>query len=98
MLRFTHGMSLFCALSCLLLTVPLSMAIAAPLPAPTFNPGDQDLIRDRQNRLLEEQQRRLEELKDLPGKSAAPVAPSAPSDSRCFPIQDIQLKGADSLS
>ncbi|MDD1147474.1 ShlB/FhaC/HecB family hemolysin secretion/activation protein, partial [Pseudomonas sp. TNT2022 ID357] len=74
------------------------MAVAAPLPAPTFNPGDQDLIRDRQNRLLEEQQRRLEELKDLPGKSAAPVALSAPSDSRCFPIQDIQLKGADSLS
>ncbi|MFB4247349.1 ShlB/FhaC/HecB family hemolysin secretion/activation protein [Pseudomonas idahonensis] len=94
----TLGMRLCRALSCLLLTVPLSMAIAAPLPAPTFNPGDQDLIRDRQNRLLEEQQRRLEELKDLPGKSAAPVAPSAPSDSRCFPIQDIQLKGADSLS
>ena len=42
---------------------------AAPLPGPAFNPGVQDLIRDRQNRLLEEQQRRLEELKDLPGKT-----------------------------
>lgn len=42
------------------------------------NPGDQDLIRDRQNRLLEEQQRRLEELKDLPGKALKPTAPATP--------------------
>ena len=62
------------------------------------NPGDQDLIRDRQNRLLEEQQRRLEELKDLPGKEVNPVAPAGPVDTRCFPIQHIELKGADSLS
>jgi len=66
------------------------------LAAPT--PGDQDLIRDRQNRLLEEQRRRLEELQDLPGKSNQPQAPAQPADSRCFPIQDIELKGADSLS
>lgn len=45
------------------------------------NPGDQELIRDRQNRLLEEQRRRLEELKELPGKEAVPTAPSAPVDS-----------------
>lgn len=62
------------------------------------NPGDQDLISDRQNRLLEEQQRRLEELKDLPGKELKPVAPATPVDSRCFPIQHIELKGADTLS
>ena len=62
------------------------------------NPGDQELIRDRQNRLLEEQHRRLEELKELPGKEAVPTAPSAPVDTRCFPIKDIELKGADSLS
>ncbi|MCJ7957678.1 MAG: hypothetical protein MUW57_14290 [Pseudomonas sp.] len=40
------------------------------MPGTAFNPGGQGLIRDRQNRLLEEQQRRLEELQDLPGKSA----------------------------
>ncbi|MCF5233886.1 MULTISPECIES: ShlB/FhaC/HecB family hemolysin secretion/activation protein [unclassified Pseudomonas] len=62
------------------------------------NPGDQDLIRDRQNRLLEEQQRRLEELKDLPGKELKPAAPATPVDTRCFPIQHIELKGADNLS
>ncbi|SEI17793.1 ShlB/FhaC/HecB family hemolysin secretion/activation protein [Pseudomonas asplenii] len=64
--------------------------------APT--PGDTDLIRDRQDRLLEEQRRRLEELKDLPGKAAAPVASQVPVDSRCFPIKTIDLQGADSLS
>ncbi|KAA6172040.1 ShlB/FhaC/HecB family hemolysin secretion/activation protein [Pseudomonas marginalis] len=70
-----------------------SSAMAASISAP----GDQDLIRDRQNRLLEEQQRRLEQLKELPGKEAKPQAPTTPVDSRCFPIQNIELKGADSL-
>jgi len=79
---------------CTLLLAYLSANSA--LAAPT--PGDQDLIRDRQNRLLEEQHRRLEELQDLPGKSNQPQAPAQPADSRCFPIQDIELKGADSLS
>ncbi|WP_256677370.1 ShlB/FhaC/HecB family hemolysin secretion/activation protein [Pseudomonas sp. L13] len=60
-------------------------------------PGDQDLIRDRQNRLLEEQQRRIEQLKELPGKEARPQAPTAPVDSRCFRIQTIELQGADHL-
>lgn len=71
-----------------------SSADGASLPTP----GDQDLIRDRQNRLIEEQQRRLEELKELPGKPTLPATPAAPVDTRCFPIKDIELKGADSLS
>jgi hemolysin activation/secretion protein len=61
-------------------------------------PDDTDLIRERQDRLLEEQRRRLEELKELPGKEVKPVVPALPADTRCFPIQDIQLEGADSLS
>ncbi|AUG42040.1 ShlB family hemolysin secretion/activation protein [Pseudomonas chlororaphis] len=76
----------------LLLAILPAISLAAPTP------GEQDLIRERQDRLLEEQRRRLEELKDLPGKEAAPTAPTAPADTRCFPIQDIELKGADSLS
>ena len=76
----------------LLAYLSLNSAMAAPTP------GDQDLIRDRQNRLLEEQRRRLEELQDLPGKEAKPQAPAMPVDTRCFPIKDIELKGADSLS
>ncbi|MEG8232918.1 ShlB/FhaC/HecB family hemolysin secretion/activation protein [Pseudomonas orientalis] len=75
----------------LLTCLSLNTAFAAPTP------GDQDLIRDRQNRLLEEQQRRLQELQDLPGKAAKPETPATPADTRCFPIKDIELKGADSL-
>ncbi|EKT4521413.1 ShlB/FhaC/HecB family hemolysin secretion/activation protein [Pseudomonas putida] len=62
------------------------------------NPGDQDLIRERQSRLLEDQQRRLEQLQELPGKGADAVTPAKPSDSRCFQIDDIVLDGADALS
>ena len=76
----------------LLCLSPLNLAHAAPTP------GETDLIRERQDRLLEEQRRRLEELKELPGKEAKPVQPAAPVDTRCFPIKDIELKGADSLS
>jgi len=76
----------------LLCLSPLNLANAATTP------GDTDLIRERQERLLEEQRRRLEELKELPGKQVKPAAPTAPADTRCFPIQDIELKGADSLS
>lgn len=72
----------------------VSSAVAESGPTP----GDQDLIRDRQERLLEEQRRRLEELQELPGKQISLTAPAQPADSRCFPIEEIELKGADSLS
>lgn len=65
---------------------------------PQNTPGVTDLIRDRQDRLLEEQQRRLEGLKDLPGKAAPPTKPTAPVEPRCFPIKTIELTGADALS
>ncbi|MBU6959777.1 ShlB/FhaC/HecB family hemolysin secretion/activation protein [Pseudomonas sp. CVAP len=88
----TLGKRLCAALPCLLLCFAVvSLAHAASTP------GEQDLIRDRQDRLLEEQRRRLEELKELPGKAAKPTAPTAPADTRCFPIKDIELKGADHL-
>jgi len=83
------GARLCLALLCL---SPLNAVFAAPTP------GETDLIRERQDRLLDEQRRRLEELKDLPGKEARPVQPVTPTDIRCFPIKDIELKGADSLS
>ncbi|QXH58826.1 ShlB/FhaC/HecB family hemolysin secretion/activation protein [Pseudomonas maumuensis] len=76
-------------------------AFVATLCSPlawAVSPGDQDLIRERQNRLLEEQQRRLEELRNLPGESAQPTQQQRPEDTRCFDIHTIELKGADSLS
>ena len=86
---FALGTRLVVASLCFL---AMNIAVAAPTP------GDTDLIRERQDRLLEEQRRRLEELKDLPGKEAKPTQPTAPVDTRCFPIKTIELKGADALS
>lgn len=66
-------------------------------PANTPLPGERDLIRDRQERLLEEQRRRLEELQQLPGRDATDVQP-VPEDQRCFDIRIINLKGATLVS
>ena len=93
MLAFHLGMRSF-SLVFLGFLIGLSSAIAAPGPTP----GDQDLIRERQERLLEEQRRRLEDLQELPGKKEASTAPVTAADSRCFPIKTIEIKGADSLS
>lgn len=60
-------------------------------------PGETDLIRERQNRLLQEQRRRLDELKELPGKPVEPALPTAPTDTRCFPVKGIDIKGAEHL-
>ncbi len=79
------------------LSIALLACLASHSVLAATLPGDQDLIRERQNRLLEDQQRRLEQLKELPGKAARPEAPAAPVDSRCFPIQTIELQGADHL-
>lgn len=45
----------------------LSVTAAQAAPNIPPLPGERDLIRDRQERLLEEQRQRLEELKQLPG-------------------------------
>ncbi|WP_330210750.1 ShlB/FhaC/HecB family hemolysin secretion/activation protein [Pseudomonas sp. AM4(2022)] len=79
------------------LSIALLACLASHCVMAATLPGDQDLIRERQNRLLEDQQRRLEQLKELPGKEARPEAPAAPVDSRCFPIQTIDLQGAGHL-
>ncbi|OHC26356.1 MAG: ShlB family hemolysin secretion/activation protein [Pseudomonadales bacterium RIFCSPLOWO2_12_59_9] len=87
-LRHLCALSTLCVLLC-------GAASAASLPP---SPGDQDLIRQRQERLLEQQQQRLNDLQQLPQVTpTTPVTPSAP-DSRCFDIQRITLKGAEHLS
>lgn len=72
----------------------LNPALAASAPTP----GETDLIRERQDRLLEEQRKRLDDLQELPGKQSLPAAPTAPAETRCFNIQHIEIKGADHLS
>ncbi|MDT3723319.1 POTRA domain-containing protein, partial [Pseudomonas oryzihabitans] len=56
------------------------------------------LIRNRQDRLLEDQQKRLQELQDLPGPAATPAAPPPSDEGRCFTLRTIVLQGADHLS
>ena len=80
-----------------------SLAVSAQTPPPELptnlpSPLTQDLIRDRQERLLDEQQQRLQELQQLPGKRAEPTAPPAPEDERCFAIEQIEISGASLLS
>lgn len=74
----------------------IGFCLALPAIAIAQTPGDQDLIRDRQQRLLQEQQRRLDELRQLPGE--APPAQTAPVDGEhCFEIEQIRLEGATVL-
>lgn len=70
-----------------------SASFAAPLPTP----GDNDLQRQRQEQLLREQQKRLEELQQLPGKTPSEERPAAAPDTRCFTIRSIVLEGAEHL-
>lgn len=64
---------------------------------PLQTPVDRDLIRDRQERLLQEQRKRLQELQSLPGRAAPQVPASTPEDTRCFTIRHIVLEGAEHL-
>lgn len=77
---------------CLAVAMPLASAATSP------SPGDQDLIRDRQDRLLEEQRKRLDDLQNLPAATPQQAAPAAPANSRCFQIDTIELQGADHLT
>lgn len=68
-----------------------------PIGASAQTAGDLELIRERQERLLQEQQRRLEQLQQLPGKAEpAPLAPAAEPE-RCFEVRHIRLEGASLL-
>lgn len=81
---------------CRPLAVWLLLSVAPGFAAAAQTPGDLELIRERQERLLQEQQRRLEELRQLPGKAEpAPLEPGA--EERCFEIRRIRLEGASLL-
>ncbi|THF66296.1 ShlB/FhaC/HecB family hemolysin secretion/activation protein [Pseudothauera nasutitermitis] len=69
---------------------------ASSLHAQSLLPGDLDLNRERQERLLQEQQRRLQELRELPGVMPAPAEKPA-EPGKCFDIQRIELQGSTLL-
>lgn len=72
----------------------LCLAGLSSLHAQALLPGELDMSRERQERLLEEQERRLRELRQLPGAAPAPAEPTAPVPTQCFDIRRIELKGA----
>ncbi|WP_434457544.1 ShlB/FhaC/HecB family hemolysin secretion/activation protein [Stutzerimonas urumqiensis] len=74
--------------------VVLSLPSLSLAQAPDLSPAERDLIRDRQERLLDEQRRRLEALQQLPGPQEQPERGLPTDDQRCFDIQTIELKGA----
>ncbi len=80
-------------LSTFLILFPMLASLSLGLEAAEPLPGDRDLIRDRQERLIEEQRRRLEELQQLPQPSGLKeVAPEG--DVPCLSITRIRLEGA----
>lgn len=83
------------ALSCWMLAGVSGLNVAQAAVEPY--PGEQGLIRERQERLLEEQRRRLEQLKQLPGTAPVSVEPELPGEARCFVIGEILLEGAEHL-
>lgn len=78
----------------------LGMALlSGPLyAASTVSPGDRELARERQQKVLEEQRRRLEELQHLPGQITAPTAPAPLDDGQCITLTRINVEGAALLS
>jgi hemolysin activation/secretion protein len=61
--------------------------------APLASPGDRDLQRDRQEQLLREQQKRLDELQQLPGKTPTAAPSATTTNTRCFTIYSIVFEG-----
>jgi hemolysin activation/secretion protein len=69
------------------------------LPALGQTPGERDLIRERQQQLLDQQRRRLDELQQHPQPPPSDTAPSGtaqpiPPEGGCLPVQRIRLLGA----
>jgi len=58
---------------------------------PILSPGDTDLIRDRQERLLQDQQKRLDELQQLLPNTSSVAKPELIDEARCFEVKDISL-------
>lgn len=67
------------------------------LAASPVSPGDRELARERQQQVLEEQRRRLEDLQNLPGQIAVPTAPALLEDGQCITVTRINIEGATLL-
>lgn len=71
-----------------------TLAVATLPSAAQTPPGDIDLSKERQERLLQDQQRRLQELRQLPGAASESAGTVFTAPGQCFEIRAIELKGA----
>lgn len=74
--------------------LPLSANVLAQTPA------DRNLLRERQQRLLEDQRQKLEQLKQLSGERTpeGPAQAPAAEAGRCIDIAHINIEGAHLMS
>lgn len=77
----------------LLFIICVSSAVAH-----TSLPADREFSRERQERLLQEQQRRLDDLQSLPGPTLSTPNVFEEGSSACLQIDIIELNGAFGLS
>lgn len=68
------------------------------LAAPQSLPGDRELARERQQQLLEQQRRRLDDLQNLPGETVEQPGPALADDGQCITFTQITLEGTTLLS
>ncbi|MDR0527998.1 MAG: ShlB/FhaC/HecB family hemolysin secretion/activation protein [Zoogloeaceae bacterium] len=68
------------------------------MPPSALTPGEQGLIHDRQQKMLDEQRQRQEEIQQLPVLPDASELKKAPDDRPCFTIHRIRIQGADHMT
>lgn len=73
------------------------MLVAGDVLAAGVSPGSQEVIRERQERLLQQQQQRLEQLRQLPEVAPLRSEPGPAEPGHCFTIQSIELQGVTLL-
>lgn len=76
----------------------LLTACAQAAELSTTESGEQASVRARQERLIEEQRRRLRDLEQLPGAAPQPPAQQAQPDTQCFKVDQIEIQGATRLT
>ncbi|AZS51511.1 ShlB/FhaC/HecB family hemolysin secretion/activation protein [Entomomonas moraniae] len=87
-----------CALSHSIFLVMGLFFVGPAKAAPFQTPGDIDYIRERQQRILQEQQKKLQELQDLPTQQPSQPKVEPQATGYCFTIKSITLKGITLIS
>ncbi|MDE1466082.1 ShlB/FhaC/HecB family hemolysin secretion/activation protein, partial [Spartinivicinus poritis] len=79
-------------------TIAIALLVVQLIPFQAYSqevvtPLDQNTIEMQQRQLIEQQQRRIEELKKLPGPIVEDEEGALPTDGRCFEVKEIEITG-----